>query len=88
MDGGENLKEGHTMKVYLFDTQNGLFAGETFEDPDMLQYEEGITPVPPPEFEHGQVPVFDRQINEWTVIPLTIAKQLLQIQDAKTESKS
>jgi len=65
------------MKVYLFDTQNGLFEGETFEDPAMLQYEEGITPVPPPEFEHGQVPVFDRSKSEWTVIPITIARQLI-----------
>lgn len=65
------------MKVYLFDTQNGLFEGETFEDPNVLPYEEGITPVPPPEFEHGQVPVFDRSRNEWAVIPVTIARQLL-----------
>jgi hypothetical protein len=76
------------MKVYLFDTQNGLFEGETFEDPEMLQYEEGITPIPPPEYERGQVPVFDHRKNEWAVIPLTIAKQLLQIHDANTESKS
>jgi hypothetical protein len=65
------------MKVYLFDTQNGLFEGETFEEPDMIQYEEGITAIPPPEYEHGQVPVFDHRKNEWAVIPLTIAKQLL-----------
>lgn len=65
------------MKVYLFDTQNGLFEGEAFEDPNVLPYEEGITPVPPPEFEHGQVPVFDRSRNEWAVISVTIAKQLL-----------
>jgi hypothetical protein len=76
------------MKVYLFDTENGLFEGETFEDPEMLQYEEGITTIPPPEYEHGQVPVFDHRKNEWAVIPLTIAKQLLQNQSANTESKS
>ena len=76
------------MKVYLFDTQSGLFEGETFEEPDMIQYEEGITPIPPPEYEHGQVPVFDRRRNEWAVIPITIARQLLYLNDdANMESK-
>ena len=65
------------MKVYLFNTEHGLYEGETFEEPDMLKYEEGVTPVPPPAYEHGQVPVFDRQKNTWTVIPSTIARQLL-----------
>jgi len=72
------------MKVYLYDTENGLFEGETFEDPKMLQYEEGVTPVPPPEYEHGHVPVFDRNRNEWAVIPTTIAKQLLANGTAKS----
>jgi hypothetical protein len=76
------------MKVYLYDTENGLFEGETFEDPKMLQYEEGVTPVPPPEYERGHVPVFDRSRNEWSVIPITVAKQQLNISTAKsTESE-
>lgn len=66
------------MKVYLFDPQNGLFQGESFEAPDSITYVEGITPIPPPTYEHGLVPVFDCQKNEWAVIPLTIAKQLLK----------
>ncbi len=75
------------MKTYLFNPENGLYAGETFEDTDMLQYEEGITPVPPPDFEHGQVPVFDCQKNEWTVIPVTVARQLLNLgSDKVTEN--
>jgi hypothetical protein len=54
----------------------------------MLQYEEGITPIPPPDYEHGQVPVFDRRKNEWAVIPVNIAKQLLRLgEEANTESK-
>ena len=69
------------MKVYLFNIETGLYEGETFEEADMLLYEEGITPVPPPDYEHGQVPVFDRERNAWTVIPVTIAKQLLRLND-------
>ena len=76
------------MKAYLFDIENGLYEGEAFEDPEMLQYEEGITPVPPPEYEHGQVPVYDRLKNEWAVIPINTAKQLLNISTVKsTESE-
>jgi hypothetical protein len=77
------------MKTYLFNAENGLYEGETFEDPDMLQYEEGITPVPPPEYEHGQVPVFDRQKNSWAVIPVSIARQLLNLSTSgSTENQS
>lgn len=77
------------MKVYLFDTQNGLFEGETFEDPNFITYEEGMTPIPPPEYKHGQIPVFDHRMNEWAVIPLTIARQLLNGTTSEpTESKS
>jgi len=67
------------MKAYLFNIENGLYEGETFEEDDMLLQEEGITPIPPPDFEHGQVPVFDRRNNAWAVIPVTIARQLLNI---------
>jgi hypothetical protein len=67
------------MRVYLFNSENGLYAGETFEEPDKLRYEDGVTPVSPPDFAHGQVPVFDRRRNDWTVIPVTIARQLLNI---------
>ena len=75
------------MKAYLFNIEYGLYEGETFEEADMLQYEEGITPVPPPDYEHGQVPVFDRKKNEWTVIPVTIARQLLNISTSETTER-
>lgn len=76
------------MKAYLFNSENGLYEGETFEEADMLTYEDGLTPVPPPDYAHGQIPAFDRQKNEWAVIPVAIAKQLLQIHDANREKKS
>jgi len=75
------------MKAYLYDTESGLYEGETFEEADMLQYEEGITSVPPPDFEHGQVPVFDRERKAWTVIPTTIARQLLNLLNDKATEK-
>ena len=77
------------MKAYLFNTENGLYEGETFEEPDMLQYEEGITPVPPPDYDHGQVPVFDHRKNERAVIPVTLARHLLnQRNGEESENRS
>jgi hypothetical protein len=75
------------MKTYLFNVENGLYEGETFEEPDMLQYEEGMTPVPAPDYEHGQVPVFDRGKNSWTVIPVSIARQLLKVSTSESTEK-
>ena len=69
------------MKVYLFDKNTGLYEGETFEEADMLKYDEGVTTIQPPDYEHGQVAVFDCRKNEWAVIPVTIAKQLLRLND-------
>lgn len=65
------------MKAYLFNTENGLYEGETFEEADMLAYEDGITLIPPPDYEHGLVPMFDPGKNEWTAIPITAARHLL-----------
>ena len=76
------------MKTYLFNAENGLYAGETFEKADMLQHVEGITHVPPPDYDHGQVPVFDRQMNSWTVIPVTIARQLMNIRTSDSTEKT
>lgn len=67
------------MKAYLFNAENGLYAGETFEAGDILAEEDGVTIIPPPEYRHGQVPVFDRAQQRWVVIPVTIARQLLNL---------
>lgn len=67
------------MKTYLFDVTTGVYEGESFEEPAMLEYESGLTTIPPPDYEHGHVPVFDRQKNAWAVIPVSIARQLLQL---------
>lgn len=76
------------MKVYLFNVENGVYEGELFEEVDRLVNEEGITAMAPPDYEHGQVPVFDRRKKEWAVIPVTIAKQLLHIDAVNTERTS
>lgn len=76
------------MKVYLFHTENGLYEGEIFEDAAMLLDEDGLTTVPPPVYGPGQVPVFDKQKNTWEVIPVSIARQLLNLHRAEALEKT
>jgi len=66
------------MKAYLYHSEHGLYEGEIFEEADMLQYEDGLTTVPPPAYEPGQVPVFDRKKKAWSVISVNEARQLLE----------
>ena len=75
------------MKAYLFNIENGVYQGETFENADTLKFVEGITPIPPPEYERGQVPVFDPDKNEWTVIPVTVARQLSKVGTSESTEK-
>jgi hypothetical protein len=77
-------KGAQPMKAYLFNVDNGLYAGETFEEAGMLVNEDGITPIPPPDYGHGQVPVFDRQKKQWVVIPVTTVRQLLNLETVTT----
>mgnify|MGYP001127591892 CR=1 FL=1 len=72
------------MKAYLFDTETGLYEGETFAEAATLGHESGLTPVPPPAYGHGQVPVFDRRHSTWILVPVTVARQLLGIRGVGT----
>lgn len=76
------------MKAYLFDVETGLYEGETFEDADMLQYEDGVTTIPPPDYGHGQVAAFDRLQQAWAIIPAGIARQLLSLANDATKESS
>lgn len=76
------------MKVYLYNPETGLYEGETFEETAMLKNESGLTTAPPPDYDHGQVPVFDQQKSAWVVIPVTIARQLLKLRSTSTMEKS
>lgn len=76
------------MKVYLYNVKTGVYEGETFEEAATLQHEDGLTIIPPPECGQGQLPVFDRQKEAWAVIPVSIARQLLNVSSSGSgESK-
>jgi hypothetical protein len=67
------------MKVYQYNSESGVYAGELFEDSGNIQYNEGITTMNPPSYEAGQVPVFDMERKMWNVLPTGTVRQLLQI---------
>lgn len=58
------------MRVFLFDTESGLFSGEDYCDPKDVTEEEGITLVPPPVRSPETVPVFDRTAGDWKPVPV------------------
>jgi hypothetical protein len=74
------------MKAYLFNSENGCYEGEIFEEADMLQYDNCLTTIPPPDYEHGQVPVFDCKREAWTVMPVSVVRQLVNPVDASEKT--
>ena len=60
------------MKVYQFNPENGIYAGELFEESEMLKYVEGVTTIAPPTYGPGQVPVFDPKRQAWGTISATL----------------
>ena len=65
------------MKAYQFNESTGLYEGEIFEDSATLPYISGVTTVAPPEYGPGEVPVFEATGQQWTVLPVSVARQLL-----------
>ncbi|GAM10745.1 hypothetical protein OR1_03042 [Geobacter sp. OR-1] len=57
------------MRVYLFDVDSGLYAGEDFCELKEVQEEDGITILSPPTGQPGVVPVFDRNSGNWKLVP-------------------
>lgn len=68
------------MKIYQYEPETGVYAGELFEESvNLIHYSEGVTPIAPPPYESGQVPVFDMAQNKWELLPIRTVRQLLQI---------
>jgi len=77
------------VKVYMFNTENGLYEGETFVAADMLEYEDGVTTIAPPVHEDGFVAVFDVYRQKWSLMPMALARvQFLGMEGARHEDAS
>jgi hypothetical protein len=65
------------MKLYLFNPESGVYAGETFDERGIMNRDEGVTAIAPPEFARGQVPVFDRVTGGWSIFPIATVRQVM-----------
>lgn len=57
------------MKVYLFNTDSGLYEGEAFFDAREINEGVGATVKAPPERPFGQVPIYDQERGDWQLVP-------------------
>ncbi|MBJ6748690.1 hypothetical protein [Geomonas anaerohicana] len=61
------------MKVYLFNTEDGLYLGEDFADDAMTggwDLPVGTTAIAPPPYGRREVPVFVAEENRWVLRPV------------------
>lgn len=65
------------MKLYLFDTESGLYLGQDFGAQSDINHCEGITELPPPDFTNGETPVFDSNKNQWTVVEIDRVRPMI-----------
>lgn len=72
MNTGERI-----MKLYTFETETGLYLGQDFGDKSDINIGEGITDLAPPDFKHGETPVFDINNKQWVVIEIDKVRPML-----------
>lgn len=59
------------MRVYCYSLETGVYQGEDFLDERELASTEGVTPIAPPEYLRGEVPVFDPSTQSWNLVKLS-----------------
>lgn len=55
------------MKVYYFCLETGIYQGEGFLDERDLNKVDGVTSIPPPPHNRGEVPFYDFSGKNWTL---------------------
>lgn len=70
------------MKAFLFDTETGVYQGETFEYDDKIYESEGMTAIESPSYGCGQVPVFDTLKREWNLMDVSLVRRLFAGRDS------
>ncbi|QWV93415.1 hypothetical protein KP004_19975 [Geomonas oryzisoli] len=66
------------MKIYLFNTEDGLYLGEDYADDAMaggLNVPAGATAIAPPPYGRREVPVFVAAENRWVLQPLSATRR-------------
>lgn len=69
------------MRVYLFDTNSGLYEGEDYwVSGDVSEYE-GVTILAPPKVENGQLLFYDTTIGDWKLVQTDSLKKTESLND-------
>lgn len=63
------------MKIYFYNSETGVYQGESFGTEIDVHGRDGVTTVPPPAYGKGTIPVFDTQRKLWTVVALAKVKE-------------
>jgi len=58
------------MRVYLYDTERGVYQGEDFCDDREVNDNDGVTTLAPPTVMPGHVAVFDAELRRWNQVPV------------------
>jgi hypothetical protein len=55
------------VRIFYFDPENGLYQGEGFMEAFRPDAHKGVTTAAPPQYQKGEVPVFDHVRQCWTI---------------------
>jgi len=62
------------MRVFLFDVENGIYAGEDFCDAHEIDRLDGVTVTAPPSYKQGHVAVYDPVLHCWNLVPIEVMR--------------
>jgi hypothetical protein len=65
------------MKLYQFNPENGVYAGELYEAKELAGYCEGVTVVAPPAYVAGEVPVYDVTTGTWRILSAAEVRRMI-----------
>ena len=63
--------EAYAVRVYCYSPETGVYQGEDFLDEGEFDTIEGVTPIVPPIYARGEVPVFDPSTQSWKLVKLS-----------------
>ncbi|WP_083770215.1 hypothetical protein [Citrifermentans bemidjiense] len=66
------------MRVFYFSPESGVYQGEGFLDERDLERVEALTPIAPPRYAKGEVPVFNATTQSWMLLKVPQKPHLSQ----------
>ncbi|GAW65433.1 hypothetical protein GPEL0_01f0314 [Geoanaerobacter pelophilus] len=66
------------MRVFYFSPESGIYQGEGFLDERDLETVDALTPIAPPRYRKGEVPVFSVTSQRWMILKVAQNTNLSQ----------